>query len=57
MREFFRLYQENFKVRADIIFVPKRNLDGRRINLALAEKEILPLIGKINGLAAKCEEK
>ncbi len=55
IREFFRLNQEKFKMRTDVIFIPKRNLDGRRINYALAEKELLPLIDRINGLAIECE--
>ncbi|WP_432738870.1 ribonuclease P protein component [Maridesulfovibrio sp. FT414] len=55
MREFFRLNQENFKVRADVIFVPKRNLDGRQITLGLAEKELLPLIDRINVLSCERE--
>ncbi|CCO25355.1 Ribonuclease P protein component (fragment) [Maridesulfovibrio hydrothermalis AM13 = DSM 14728] len=50
-REFFRLYQNKFQVRADIIFVPKRALDGKKITLGLAEKELLPAIDKINDLA------
>lgn len=48
VREFFRIYQNEFRGRTDIVFVPKKSLDGRRINYALAEKELLPVIGKIN---------
>ncbi|WP_421904164.1 ribonuclease P protein component [Maridesulfovibrio sp.] len=51
LRSFFRLNQENFQVRADIIIVPKRVLNGKTITYALAEKELLPMIGKINKLS------
>ncbi|TIH15332.1 ribonuclease P protein component [Marinifilum sp. JC120] len=51
LRSFFRLNQENFQVRADIIIVPKRALNGRAINYALVEKELLPMIGKINNFS------
>ncbi|WP_319765434.1 ribonuclease P protein component [Maridesulfovibrio sp.] len=50
LRSFFRLNQENFQVRADIIVVPKRVLNGRDITYDLVEKELLPVIGKINKL-------
>ncbi len=50
LRSFFRLNQENFQVRADIIVVPKRVLNGRDITYALVEKELLPVIVKINKL-------
>jgi len=51
LRSFFRLNQENFQVRADIIIVPKRALNGRAITYALVEKELLPMIGKINNFS------
>ena len=53
IREFFRLNQNKFRISADIIFVPKRSLDGRKITLALAEKELTPLMSKINGPAGE----
>jgi len=56
IREFFRLHQKNFQVRADVIFVPKRALDGKKINLGLVEKELFPVLGKINKLADGCEQ-
>jgi len=42
-------------VRADINIVPKRALDGRAVTYALAEKELLPMIGKINKLSSDGE--
>ncbi len=51
IREFFRLYQNQIQVRADIIFVPKRALDGKKITLGLAEKELIPVIDKLNKIA------
>ncbi|WP_235727644.1 ribonuclease P protein component [Maridesulfovibrio frigidus] len=51
IREFFRLYQNQIKVQADIIFVPKRALDGKKITLGLAEKELSTVISKLNKLA------
>lgn len=48
VREFFRINQQKFKVRFDIIFVPKRALDGRKINFSLAEKELSPIVDRIN---------
>lgn len=56
IREFFRLNQNKFLVRADIIIVPKRALDGRKITMGLAEKELLPVVDRINGLARASEE-
>ncbi|HAS89834.1 MAG TPA: ribonuclease P protein component [Desulfovibrio sp.] len=55
LRSFFRQNQENFQVRADINIVPKRALDGRAVTYALAEKELLPMIGKINKLSSDGE--
>ncbi len=51
LRSFFRINQENFQVRADINIIPKRALDGKAITYDLAEKELLPMIGKINKLS------
>ncbi|WP_084146914.1 ribonuclease P protein component [Maridesulfovibrio zosterae] len=56
IREFFRLNQKKFQVCADIIFVPKRALDGKSITLGLAEKELLPVIDRINSLIKIREE-
>jgi ribonuclease P protein component len=56
MREFFRLYQNQFQFRADIIFVPKRALDGKKITLGLAEKELIPIIGKLNRLVVSPDQ-
>lgn len=50
LRSFFRQNQDNFQVRADIIVVPKRALDGKAITYGLVEKEFLPMVGKINHL-------
>lgn len=55
LRSFFRLNQEQFQIRADIIIVPKRVLDGRAVSYGLVEKEFLPMISKINKLAADGE--
>ncbi|WP_245577854.1 ribonuclease P protein component [Maridesulfovibrio bastinii] len=48
MREFFRINQQKFQTRLDIVFVPKRSLDGRKISFGLAEKELLPVVERIN---------
>ncbi len=56
IREFFRLYQNQIQIRADIIFVPKRALDGKKITLGLAEKELIPVISKLNKLVVTSEQ-
>ncbi|SDK87864.1 ribonuclease P protein component [Maridesulfovibrio ferrireducens] len=56
MREFFRLYQNQFQFRADIIFVPKRALDGKKITLGLVEKELIPIIGRLNKLVVSPDQ-
>jgi ribonuclease P protein component len=56
IREFFRLYQNQIQIRADIIFVPKRVLDGKKITLGLAEKELIPVIDKLNKIVVSPEQ-
>jgi len=56
IREFFRLYQNQIQIRADIIFVPKRALDGKKITLGLAEKELIPVIDKLNKIVVSPEQ-
>ncbi len=55
LRSFFRLNQEQFQIRADVIIVPKRVLNGRTVSYGQVEKEFLPMIGKINKLAVDGE--
>ena len=47
-REFFRLYRHEIKGALDIVLVPKRALRGKRIPLSMLEKELTPLLDKLN---------
>jgi ribonuclease P protein component len=44
VREFFRLHRKHMPERADIVVVPRRNLDPRQLTLAHATREILPVV-------------
>lgn len=48
LREFFRLHQASIDRPLDIVVVPKRNLDPKRLDLALVEQEFLPALARIN---------
>lgn len=47
LRELFRLHQAELSGPLDIVAVPKRHLDAKRINLAMAEQELLPVFQRI----------
>lgn len=47
LREFFRLHQHAIELPLDIVVVPKRNLDPKSLNLALATEELLPALGTL----------
>ncbi len=47
LRSFFRLYQQEMPA-LDIVVTPKRHLRAEKFNLALAERELLPLLGELN---------
>lgn len=47
VREYFRLHQNDFELPLDIIVVPKRKLDPRQLDLALADEEFTPLLSRI----------
>lgn len=47
MREYFRLHQYDVELPLDIVVVPKRNLEAKQLTLALATKEITPLLNRI----------
>jgi ribonuclease P protein component len=52
LREFFRLNQAMLGKPLDIVVVPKRSLDPRRIDLALVEQEFLPALSRLDRDAA-----
>jgi len=47
VREYFRLHQNEFDLPLDMAIVPKRKLDPRQLDLALADKEFTPLLSLI----------
>lgn len=47
IREVFRLHTQELRGPLDIVAVPKRHLDAKRIDLAMAEHEILPMFQRI----------
>lgn len=47
LREFFRLRQAMLVRPLDIVVVPKRNLDPKRMDMALAEQEFLPVLERL----------
>ncbi len=51
IREFFRLTQHEFLVRADIVVVPKRGLCVRTLGLTQVHTELDPLMRRIAALA------
>lgn len=44
LREFFRLYQDEMPGGMDLVVVPKRRLDPKRVSLDLVVQELLPLV-------------
>jgi ribonuclease P protein component len=53
LREFFRLHQDKVDLPLDIVVVPKRNLDPKSLNLALATDELLPALKHLQRKAAE----
>jgi len=47
LREYFRLRQEQFSCPADIVVVPKRTLDPKQLDLALAVGDLSPAMRRI----------
>ena len=47
VREFFRLHQHDFSLRADIVVVPKRGISADTMSFALVASELGPLMAKI----------
>jgi ribonuclease P protein component len=52
VREFFRLHQSDFELPLDIVIVPKRNLEAKQLDLALATEEFTPLFSRLRAEAA-----
>lgn len=52
LREFFRLHQALLPSMADLVVVPKRHMDPRRLTLSGLEAEFLPLLGVLAAPAA-----
>ena len=44
IREFFRLHQNEIQTPLDIVVVPKRRLDARKLNLDAVTEELSPLL-------------
>ena len=53
VRECFRLNQREIGSPLDVVVVPKRSLDPRRLRLALAEKELIPALRRFATLASR----
>lgn len=49
VREYFRLHQYEFELPLDIVIVPKRKLDPRQLDLALASEEFGSLLNRVRG--------
>lgn len=47
VREFFRLHQHEYDAPIDVVVVPKRSLDPRRLTLQTAIQELVPLFARI----------
>jgi len=47
VREYFRLHQHDFRLRADIVVVPKRGVCVDSMDLAQVSSELGPLMTKI----------
>lgn len=47
IREYFRLHQHDFRLRADIVVVPKRGVCVDSMDLAQVSSELGPLMTKI----------
>ena len=50
LRSFFRLHQHEMPC-VDIVVTPKKHLRAEKFCLALAEAELLPLLGELSALA------
>lgn len=53
VREYFRLHQHEFDLPLDIVIVPKRSLNPRQLDLALAAEEFTPLMPRLRASAMK----
>ncbi|WP_147822786.1 ribonuclease P protein component [Salidesulfovibrio onnuriiensis] len=49
VREYFRLHQNELDLPLDMAIVPKRKLDPRQLDLALADEEFTPMLSRIRG--------
>lgn len=47
VREYFRLHQHELELPLDMAVVPKRKLDPRQLDLALAGKEFGPILSRM----------
>lgn len=47
VREFFRLHQHDFPLRADIVVVPKRGICADSLDFAQVSSELGPLMTKV----------
>lgn len=47
LREFFRLYGREANAPLDLVVVPKRTLDPKRISLETAQQEFIPLLRRL----------
>ncbi|MDK2957419.1 MAG: ribonuclease protein component [Desulfovibrionales bacterium] len=47
LREFFRLYGARLNAPLDLVVVPKRTLDPKRISLEMVTREFLPLFHRV----------
>ncbi len=47
LREVFRLHRDELRGPLDVVAVPKRHLDAKRMDLVMAEQEILPMLQRI----------
>ncbi|MEG2005592.1 MAG: ribonuclease P protein component [Bilophila sp.] len=52
LREFFRLHQSLLPPALDLVIVPKRQLKPEQLTLAVATREMLPLLKDLRGFAA-----
>ncbi len=54
LREFFRLHRQGLPG-MDIVITPKRHLNPGHVCLGMAERELLPLVGKLCQLSVRAE--
>lgn len=53
LREFFRLYQGKVP-QIELVVVPKRHVQAKKLSLSLVEKDLIPLLGRLHALY-KCK--